>query len=356
MRHGAPLVCSFPACRDKGVKFLYCAYCKDACAKRQFRERHKHDDDTVSMQTCPIVSSAAAARTSSGGNNSTGYGWDGSLVCSITSAPEAAVSERTTISSSDNSSKHHPRAMKRKRPSVSGPNLSIPTGRTNNGGGRSCSSSGSGNKCGECGTTTGGTDDISDDLSMQQRIRSMQQEGRMEAWTSLLVNRPDDKNDEAMASWLMKVMAVSDPSRPIKEVLGHLKMHGPIMTVGLTSDDGTAGNKRGDDPLGKGTNTSNSSPSTELVDSHNDSSLSSGKRSSYTGDDDDVNRMNMQDGASNASSEDFLSSENQEASNDDERDSPSSSSPTENDSSDEDNQDETRPSGRKSREVMEVCT
>jgi hypothetical protein len=319
MRHGAPLVCSFPACRDKGVKFLYCAYCKDACAKRQFRDRHKHgsDDDSVPMRSCP-ASSATASSSSTGGG-------DRSLVCGSAAQP-TVVSERATISSSDASS-IHPRVMKRKRQAMSGPPLDIANGRINDS---------ARSKCGENGTTAGGNDDASDDFSMQKKIRSMQQEGRMEAWTSLLVSRPDDKNDDAMASWLMKVMAVSDPSRPIKEVLGCAKLDGPRLTVELTDNGGPSGSL--DDPVGRVTGAPNSS-STEVEDSNNDSSLSSGKRSSCTGD--DGNRRNMQDGSSNASSED-LSSENQEASNDDEQDSPSSSSPTENDSSDEDNQDDAK--------------
>jgi hypothetical protein len=399
MRHGAPLVCSFPACRDKGVKFLYCAYCKDACAKRQFRDRHKHggeadDNDATPVQpttttTCPVVSSPSSSTGGCAANKNNTYskiigqGDIRALVCSIASQqqqPPATMSERATISSSDSSSMHHSRMMKRKRPSMSGPNsLEVPmnsgrhndTARTgNSSSGSTSNSSGSGSKFGESGAvaTTGITDDTSYDYPMQKKIRSMQQEGRMEAWTSLLVSRPDDKNDEAMASWLMKVMAVSDPTRPIKEVMGHLKMNNdghPCLSVGMTPDAsgtaaGNSSNKMRGDPLmgGRGNDTSNNSSSTELEDSNNDSSLSSGKRSSCMGEDNDGNRRNMRDGSSNASSED-LSSENQEASNDDEQDSPSSSSsPTENDSSDDDNPDDViKPTGRNSnRENSEVCS
>jgi len=42
--HGLELVCSFPKCRNNGVKFLYCYYCGDAVSKRCFRSGHSHED------------------------------------------------------------------------------------------------------------------------------------------------------------------------------------------------------------------------------------------------------------------------------------------------------------------------
>ena len=38
--HGEPLFCSHPLCREVGIKFYFCAYCKDAVAKRKFRQSH----------------------------------------------------------------------------------------------------------------------------------------------------------------------------------------------------------------------------------------------------------------------------------------------------------------------------
>ena len=40
------MICSFPKCREDGVKFLYCLYCRDAIGKRVFRNQHHHLDDT----------------------------------------------------------------------------------------------------------------------------------------------------------------------------------------------------------------------------------------------------------------------------------------------------------------------
>jgi hypothetical protein len=40
--HGTELVCSFPQCRNGGVKFLFCKFCNDAIARRSFRTQHLH--------------------------------------------------------------------------------------------------------------------------------------------------------------------------------------------------------------------------------------------------------------------------------------------------------------------------
>uniref|UniRef100_A0A7S2JUH4 Uncharacterized protein n=1 Tax=Leptocylindrus danicus TaxID=163516 RepID=A0A7S2JUH4_9STRA len=45
LEHGTELVCSYPACRNTGVKFCFCAYCQTPVAKRNFRKRHMHDHE-----------------------------------------------------------------------------------------------------------------------------------------------------------------------------------------------------------------------------------------------------------------------------------------------------------------------
>jgi len=47
--HGADLICSHIVCRQNGVKFRYCAFCKKAVAKRNFRKRHAHNDITMGI-------------------------------------------------------------------------------------------------------------------------------------------------------------------------------------------------------------------------------------------------------------------------------------------------------------------
>ncbi|KAG7369026.1 hypothetical protein IV203_031769 [Nitzschia inconspicua] len=42
--HGGDLVCSYPACHNTGVRFLYCKYCNDAISRRGFKIKHAHDN------------------------------------------------------------------------------------------------------------------------------------------------------------------------------------------------------------------------------------------------------------------------------------------------------------------------
>jgi len=42
IKHGTELVCSYFACRNAGIKFRYCVYCKLPVAKRNFAKRHRH--------------------------------------------------------------------------------------------------------------------------------------------------------------------------------------------------------------------------------------------------------------------------------------------------------------------------
>jgi hypothetical protein len=42
--HGAELVCSFPACRNGGIKFVWCKYCEVPVSKRSFKSQHSHVD------------------------------------------------------------------------------------------------------------------------------------------------------------------------------------------------------------------------------------------------------------------------------------------------------------------------
>mmetsp|Transcript_12596 Transcript_12596/g.27843 ORF Transcript_12596/g.27843 Transcript_12596/m.27843 type:complete len:407 (+) Transcript_12596:1172-2392(+) len=42
IEHGAELLCSYPSCRNAGVKFRFCTVCQVPVAKRNFRKRHMH--------------------------------------------------------------------------------------------------------------------------------------------------------------------------------------------------------------------------------------------------------------------------------------------------------------------------
>jgi hypothetical protein len=61
-KHGDGLVCSFPSCRNDGVKFLYCEHCRDAVGKRVFRNQHHHMDD----DEAPLIAAGIKAHTFGG--------------------------------------------------------------------------------------------------------------------------------------------------------------------------------------------------------------------------------------------------------------------------------------------------
>ena len=47
IQHGQDLICSHEACRNGGVKFCYCTFCRIPVAKRNFRIRHIHADEII---------------------------------------------------------------------------------------------------------------------------------------------------------------------------------------------------------------------------------------------------------------------------------------------------------------------
>jgi hypothetical protein len=61
-KHGDGLVCSFPSCRNDGIKFLYCDHCRDAVGKRVFRNQHHHMDD----DEAPLIAAGVKAHTFGG--------------------------------------------------------------------------------------------------------------------------------------------------------------------------------------------------------------------------------------------------------------------------------------------------
>lgn len=63
VKHGDDVVCSHPACRNAGVKFRYCSYCKAPVAKRNFRRRHNHGGDMSTVGSDDIEDESAKLST-----------------------------------------------------------------------------------------------------------------------------------------------------------------------------------------------------------------------------------------------------------------------------------------------------
>ena len=56
------MICSFPSCRNDGIKFLYCEHCRDAVGKRVFRNQHHHLDD----EEAPLVAAGQVLHSKPG--------------------------------------------------------------------------------------------------------------------------------------------------------------------------------------------------------------------------------------------------------------------------------------------------
>lgn len=189
------------------MKFLYCAYCKDPVAKRNFRNRHTHDKEAAKEQDNkrsppPEHSKRTPLSTAVKRLDSTS-----------TKSPHE-VSEGTGVSSTGSSSnsgvlpvpsKHHNRKDARRH---------------------------AGN--------------INNDTSKTKLARM--DEERKEAWTCLLAERPSIGHTDAMSAWLMKVMAVSDPKKPTDQAIAEVKATIPSSDspAELSTGQGTSGSSNED--------------------------------------------------------------------------------------------------------------
>ena len=102
-KHGDPLFCSFPACRDMGVKFLYCCYCKGPIARRSFRNKHYHaelrngeDPNKVQDRSSSVESSWSNSSSSKSAKKKRGH--LGPISTSSEQADEPPLSKRMKLS------------------------------------------------------------------------------------------------------------------------------------------------------------------------------------------------------------------------------------------------------------------
>lgn len=177
IKHGDGLICSFPACRNRGVKFLYCAYCKDPVAKRNFRNQHSHADGGEEG----VIPSVAAQQSSA----------------RLTPVKQHNHDEATpTVPSAFATSKK--RKMDAREQSVAeGDRIATASANASTEGDRSASERSYEN------------DEIS------KKIASIDK-ARRSAWERLLVSRPCTDQNEELAAWLIRVMAVSDLKKPFR--------------------------------------------------------------------------------------------------------------------------------------------
>ena len=146
--HGAGLVCSFPACRNVGIRFRYCKFCNDAIARRSFKEHQASHYANLDSNECHVDEpdrkiSSKPARSANLAVASSRFREE-TLRSALVSSPQ----KRREISHEQ----HHSRQQDEVLPSAK----------------------------------------------------------RQRAWDSLLIQRPSKQNEEALKVWLEKVVVVSD--------------------------------------------------------------------------------------------------------------------------------------------------
>lgn len=188
IKHGDGLICSFPACRNRGVKFLYCAYCKDPVAKRNFRNQHSHADGAEGT----IAAAQPSIQQTSHVASATGKQHDHKEATTEPSS-ELSMSKKRKMSTTQDVTEDDPLPT-----SSSGLKIGPASGNA---------SSSEGDK------STSEHSDENDEIS--KKIASIDM-ARRSAWERLLVSRPSTDDNEVLAAWLVRVMAVSDLKKPFR--------------------------------------------------------------------------------------------------------------------------------------------
>lgn len=183
--HGDNLLCSYPACRNEGIKFCYCAHCGIPVAKRNFRQRHDHvskatrkEEDTKDNKSHAVPLPPPARKPSSAP----------ARVKPTRAKPDMAKSLKQQLTRSDSP--------------LSSSNSEIDT---NSGENRAPMRS----------------------LVFQKRTKRINEsdgmgmsETKQLRWTALLHERPQDTSGDDMSKWLVAVLEVSNHSVAARESIG----------------------------------------------------------------------------------------------------------------------------------------
>lgn len=214
MEHGKGLVCSFPQCRNTGIKFRYCKFCDDAIARRNFK-RHQHSNkDTQENKTGrPRKSHPQPA----GDENSKEVGHesekDTSSSSSESSGSQADVSDELDAEDSV-------------RQQISSANTSVPKSDEVPDASLDSDNSQSGEESGRAPPLPEQHSDsvVAESRRSSRAAHDLQAEYRQpstkrrDLWAALLMQRPTD-DGRAMHRWLDKIQSVSNLNIP-DEALG----------------------------------------------------------------------------------------------------------------------------------------
>lgn len=193
VKHGDELVCSFPECRNSGVKFCFCTYCNIPVAKRNFRIRHNHCDYAP---PAPTVAEALAAAGSTltlplpERSNDHARSTRSSIQFDLPTSPL----QRKKLKESDGAKKQSNASNSVKESethdSKNGNDIAVE---------RNSAASQDGGSSGDIPSNT-------DESGITPE--------RMAAWDQLLDRRPRQLDSAEMATWLASVMAISSVDAP----------------------------------------------------------------------------------------------------------------------------------------------
>eukprot|EP00934_Nitzschia_sp_Nitz4_P000832 Nitzschia sp. Nitz4//scaffold8_size234185//44063//45461//NITZ4_001237-RA/size234185-snap-gene-0.5-mRNA-1//1//CDS//3329559746//832//frame0 len=191
LEHGEGLRCTYPSCRDAGIKFRYCSFCNAPVAKRNFRKRHSHSSGTSDLVETPAEKTSqqpqsdlssiqelpATSQPRGVVNDDAASKTPSSRVASVTDKDEglSRVSDQTLTSSKaaarDSSGPDSSGGMAERESSTPSPNL---------------------------------------EGTRNTRVISPTQ---LAAWGKLLDERPSfDEDPELIDAWISKVLEVSEPN------------------------------------------------------------------------------------------------------------------------------------------------
>jgi hypothetical protein len=164
IQHGDELECSFPACRSAGAKFRYCLHCKVPVAKRNFRNRHKHGNMGDKKRSPPSASNEAGSVPALPAVEG--------ICLPVTDAKESVKEEEKNTPEVEGEGDLKPSSLPQPDPAVAAPKNE-------------------------------------EEAANSVSVSTGEDATKVQSWVSLLENKPDPDDKEAMTEWMMKVMNAS---------------------------------------------------------------------------------------------------------------------------------------------------
>jgi hypothetical protein len=164
IQHGDELECSFPACRSAGAKFRYCLHCKVPVAKRNFRNRHKHGNMGDKKRSPPSASNEAGSVPALPAVEG--------ICLPVTDAKESVKEEEKNTPEVEGEGDLKPSSLPQPDSAVAAPKNE-------------------------------------EEAANSVSVSTGEDATKVQSWVSLLENKPDPDDKEAMTEWMMKVMNAS---------------------------------------------------------------------------------------------------------------------------------------------------